>query len=99
MVILNDLSFKTSLGKIGTTFRAVHRGQRSIKVIFGKIHHTLCIFYFLEAVNVLELVCDITMSMIFQVIPVWRRSGQLLASIWRSKVKKGHFGQNFPFSV
>ena len=94
--ILNDLSFKTSLEKIGTTFRAIHRGQRSKKVIFGKIHHFLCIFYLKEAVNVLELVYDITMSIIFQVIPVWRRSEQLLDSIWRSKVKKGHFEAKFP---
>ena len=93
--IFNDLSFKTSLEKIGTTFRAIHRGQRSKQVIFGKIHHFLCILYLKEAVNVLELVYDITMSIIFQVIPVWRRSVQFLDSTWRSKVKKRAFQAKF----
>ena len=34
--------------KIGVTFQAIHRGQRSKKVIFGKIHHFLCIFLLLR---------------------------------------------------
>ena len=96
---VNHLSSDTRLEKISTIFgqHMEVKGQKS--GIFGKIHHFLWIFYLKEAVYVLKLVYDITMSVIFQVIPVWRRSEQLLDSIWRSKVKKGHFGQNFAFSV
>ena len=66
----NVLSRNTSLEKIKTTFRKVHRGQRSNKVISVKFTVFPVIFAFLAKKYALEQVYGITVLMTYHIIPV-----------------------------
>ena len=66
----NGLSGNTSLEKIKTTFRKVHRGQRSNKVILVKFTVFPVIFAFLAEKYALEQVYGIIVLMTFHIIPV-----------------------------
>ena len=66
----DDLSRKSSLKKIETTFRTVLGGQRSKRVFLAKFALFWIIFAFLVIEYALEQVYDVAVSMVFHIIPI-----------------------------